>query len=104
MTRSISRSRPMTGSSLPSAASLVRLRPYCSRTDPSSPCWGPGPPKPAMRTSAVAACRGASLLLEESSATALRTASPETPIWRSASIARPLPSETMPSSKCSVAM
>ena len=32
MTRSISRSRPMTGSSLPSPASLVRLRPYCSRT------------------------------------------------------------------------
>ena len=104
MTRSISRSRPITGSSFPSAASLVRLRPYCSRTEPSSPCCD-GPPKPAMRTSAVAGSREApSGLLPASSLTALRTASPETPIWRRASIARPLPSATMPSSRCSVAM
>ena len=104
MTRSISRSRPITGSRRPSAASLVRLRPYCSRTEPSSPCCcGPGPPKPAIRTSAVAGW-APSEDFEASSFTALRTASAETPIWRRASIARPLPSDTMPSSRCSVEM
>ncbi len=45
ITRSTSRSRPMTGSSLPSAASLVRLRPNCSSIEPSpGPDDWPAPP------------------------------------------------------------
>ncbi len=46
MTRSISFSRPMTGSSLPSRASWVRLRPNWSST--SEPCGCASPPAPAV--------------------------------------------------------
>ena len=103
MTRSISRSRPMTGSSLPSAASLVRLRPYCSSIEPSSSRW-PVRSKIGLepvRSPADAVGR-VSTFLAMSSSTVLRTASPETPIERRVSMARALPSATMPSSRCSV--
>ena len=107
MTRSISRSRPMTGSSLPSAATLVRLRPYCSSMEASSEGagWDWPPPTP-MKTGPEGWPWGAcwSGWFAVSSLTALRTASPETPMARRASMARPLPSATMPSSRCSVAM
>ena len=106
MTRSISRSRSRTGSSLPDSASLVRLRPYFSSMEPSSEeGWPPMPMKVlgSIRTSA-ADWPSSSLPLETSSFTALRTASPETPMARRASMARPLPSDTMPRSRCSVAM
>ena len=48
MTRSISRSRPMTGSSLRSRASWVRLRPNWSSTgEPLGASWPPAGPAPA---------------------------------------------------------
>ena len=110
MTRSTSRSRPITGSSLPSAASEVRLRPYRSSMEESSAgadCWRAGPtvtPSGPMRTSCTCGAESAGLFLSMSSFTALRTASPETPRRLSVSMATPLPSRTMPSSRCSVEM
>ena len=48
MTRSISRSRPMTGSSLRSRASWVRFRPNWSSTgEPLGASWAPAGPAPA---------------------------------------------------------
>ena len=93
----------MTGSSRPSAASLVRLRPYSSSMEPSPGPWPPATSAPE-RTSAMA---GRMRLSDEpavSRSTALRTASPEMPMRVSASMATPLPSRTMPSSRCSVEM
>ena len=105
MTRSVSASRPITGSSLPSLASWVRSRPYSRRALPSSPAASgeakPAgmPPKPAATPAA-----GGVVRLGASSLTALRTASTDTPMRDSASMATPLPSRRMPSSRCSVAM
>ena len=111
ITRSTSRSRPMTGSSLPSAARCVRLRPYCSSMEGSSPaacCCRAGPtvtPSGPMRTSwTCEALSSDGALFSMSPFTALRTASPEMPRRLSVSMATPLPSRTMPSSRCSVEM
>ena len=110
ITRSTSRSRPITGSSLPSAASWVRFLPNCSSMEPSSDCCGPCPmplkncwPKPTP-----VGCGRPSLpllsLFSTNSLTALRTASAETPMRESAVIARSSLWDTMPKSRCSVAM
>ena len=110
ITRSTSRSRPMTGSSLPSAASFVRLRPNCSSMEPSSadgpPCGAPAPMNWGPKPTSVAAEAGSffSPSLSISSFTTFRTASPDTPMRESAVMARPSPSATMPRSRCSVAM
>ena len=101
MTRSVSSSRPITGSSLPSRASWVRSRPYSLSAESSSPPLGAKPPE--GRPIAPMAT-GAGGRLGASSLMALRTASVETPMRVRASMATPLPSRRMPSSRCSVAM
>ncbi|VWM24410.1 Uncharacterised protein [Collinsella intestinalis] len=107
--REISFSRPMTGSSLPSRASCVRLVPNCASTlsglPPAWPCAPPpknGRPAPGRPEPAPARGRCLPWSLAVSFSTAPRTLAPETPRRRRMSTARPLPSLTMASSRCSV--
>ena len=97
MTRSISLSRPMTGSSLPSRASWVRLRPNWSST---------GEPEGLSPEAApwLAPTDSLPWLPDMSWMTCWRTRPRSAPRLTSTVAATPSPSRTRPSSMCSVPM
>ena len=106
--RETSFSRPMTGSSLPSRASAVRLVPNCAsvlasasspRADSPEKNGSPAPGRPEAEP-AMGRLRLWSLAVSLS--TAPRTEAAETPRRMRMSIAMPSPSSTMPTSRCSV--
>ena len=105
--RETSFSRPITGSSLPSRASCVRLVPNCLRTEESSPLpWLESPekngrPEPG-RTDAAPANGRRPWSFEVSFSTAWRTDAAETPRRMRMSMAMHDDSSTMPRSRCSV--
>ena len=103
MTRSISFSRPTTGSSLPSAASLVRLRPNSSSSlESSSPrrAAGAGRGRALASARALAAAAGP----ESMRMTSLRIFSESASKSGRMRAATPSFSRTRPSRMCSVPM
>ena len=98
MTRAISFSRPMTGSSLPLRAASVRSRVNSARAPPFLPSSRAGAAEPLP---AAAAARGASLIFFT---TALYSFLGSMPTVRSTRMAILLPSRSRPISRCSVPM